>query len=116
MDLKHKHLKVWENGMTLIRWVYKTTENFPSTEKFGLTAQMRRAAVSICSNLSEGSSRNTQKERCRYYEIARSSLVELDTQLDIAKELSFIEADTVENISELFNTVFAQLCRLIART
>lgn len=79
LKLNHKKLTVWEKSIDFVKEVYRLTDNFPSEEKFGLISQVRRAAVSVSSNLSEGASRKSEKERRRYYEIARSTLVEIDT-------------------------------------
>lgn len=84
IKLKHKELKVWKLSIDLIAAIYDLTTSFPTHERFGLTDQIRRSAVSVASNIAEGSSRSSGKERSRFYEIARSSLVELDTQLEIA--------------------------------
>ena len=93
MDKPHKKLKVWQLGMDIVMDVYKLTESFPSEEKFGLTSQMRRCAVSIPSNISEGAARNTHKEFINFLHIAQGSLSELDTQLEIALRLKLITKD-----------------------
>lgn len=89
MDKPHKKLKVWQLAMDIVIDVYKLTESFPPEEKFGLTSQMRRCAVSVPSNISEGAARNTQKEFVNFLHIAQGSLSELDTQLEIAQRLKF---------------------------
>jgi four helix bundle protein len=89
------------------------TKEFPVEEKFGLTNQMRRASVSIPSNISEGAARKHLKGRTRFYEIARSSLVELDTQIEIACELKFINRERIEELSELLNANFALLSSMV---
>lgn len=81
LNLNHKDLKVWEKSIELVTDIYALTDDFPSEEKFGLISQLRRASVSIPSNIAEGASRKSENERKRFYEIARSSLVEVDTQM-----------------------------------
>ncbi|MBN1383814.1 MAG: four helix bundle protein [Elusimicrobia bacterium] len=70
--------------------IYKLTDKFPSSEKFGLISQMRRAAVSIASNIAEGAARNSSAEKIQFFTVARGSISELDTQLEISKKLGLI--------------------------
>ena len=113
LNLKHKKLKVWNKSILLVKEIYKLTKKLPDTEKFGLTSQMRRAAVSISSNISEGASRSSQTERNRFYEIARSSLVELDTQIEISIELEYLIKEDLANLDELLNANFALITNMI---
>ena len=85
-----KELKVWHVGMDLVFSVYKATELFPKHEIYGLVSQMRRCAVSIPSNIAEGSSRQNAKEFMQFLYIANGSLSELDTQLIISQRLNYI--------------------------
>ena len=101
LNLNQKNLDTWKQSMNLISEVYKLTKNYPKEELFGLTSQMRRASISIPSNLSEGSSRDSAIERKRFYETSRSSLVELDTQIEISLNLNYINQKESENISKL---------------
>lgn len=98
-----KKLEIWNNGIELVKQVYKLSRSFPSEEKFGLTSQITRAVVSIPSNIAEGCSRNSEIEFKRFLEIAIGSVFEVQTQLIIAKELNFLE-DTdsleIENLLE----------------
>jgi len=89
LNLNHKKLDVWNKSIELVREVYLLTENFPKSEIYGLTSQLRRAAISVPSNIAEGASRNSARDRRRFYEIARSSLSEVDTQIEIALQLHF---------------------------
>jgi four helix bundle protein len=98
MDKPHKKLDVWKLSMELSRRIYHLTAGYPGEEKFGLVSQMRRAAVSIPSNLAEGAARSSDNEFRNFLSIARSSLSELDTQLDLSQQLGFI---TVESRSEV---------------
>jgi four helix bundle protein len=84
MDKPHKRLEVWRQSMDLTINIYRTTEKFPSQELYGLTNQLRRAAVSIPSNIAEGAARQTKKEFTNFLHIAQGSLSELDTQLSLA--------------------------------
>ena len=113
LNLKHKKLKVWNKSILLVKEIYKLTKKLPDTEKFGLTSKMRRAAVSISSNISEGASRSSQTERNRFYEIARSSLVELDTQIEISIELEYLIKEDLANLDELLNANFALITNMI---
>ena len=116
LDLKHKNLDVWKKSITLISMVYDLTKDFPRSEIYGITTQLRRAAVSISSNIAEGASRISPKDRARFFEIARSSLVEIDTQLEVAKNLNYIKfeikADELE-LKDIMNHLFAMLSNLI---
>lgn len=94
MEKPHKKLKVWQLAMDIVTDVYRLTEAFPSEEKFGMTSQMRRCAVSIPSNIAEGAARNTHKEFVNFLHIAQGSLAELDTQLEIALRLEFINQES----------------------
>jgi four helix bundle protein len=86
----YKDLELWKKSMDLVVDVYKLTNEFPSQEKFGLISQIRRAAVSIPSNIAEGSSRNNTKEFIQFLFIANGSLSEIETQLEIASRLGYL--------------------------
>jgi len=86
----HNHLDAWREAMNLVEGVYRDTECFPAREAFGLTAQMRRAAVSIPSNLAEGAARNSRKEFVHFVGICCGSLAELETQLQLAVRLRYL--------------------------
>jgi four helix bundle protein len=115
LNLAHKNLEVWKKSVALVSAVYKLTRSFPESEKYGLSSQMRRTAVSIASNIAEGASRRTDPDQQRFYVIARSSAVEIDTQVEIALELGCLEKNEVEGMSQLLNHVFAMLTGLIKR-
>lgn len=93
-----RKLEIWENGINIVKYIYQLSQNLPSDEKFGLKSQLTRASVSIPSNIAEGCSRNSEIEFKRFLEVAMGSLFKLDTQLIIAKELSFIDSEELENI------------------
>jgi len=86
-------LDVWIESRKFVTWVYKMTSGFPPEEKYGLTSQLRRASVSIVSNLAEGSARKISIDQAHYYQIAYSSLIEVLTQLIISNDLKFITSE-----------------------
>ncbi len=96
MIQSHKDLKIWQNSILFVKDIYSITSSFPAEERFGLTNQMRRAAVSIPSNIAEGAGRNGKKEWVRFLHIALGSISELETQLEIARVLGFIHDPTKE--------------------
>jgi four helix bundle protein len=91
--MDHKDLDVWKKGMELVERVYSMSRAFPDSERFGLTSQLRRAAVSIPSNIAEGAARKSDKELLQFLSIAIGSLAELETQYLIAIRLGFLEKD-----------------------
>lgn len=113
LNLSHKKLTVWKCSTELVSEVYKLTKGFPDQEKYGLTAQMRRSAISVISNISEGASRRTKREKRRFFEISRSSLVELDAQIEISIELKYLEKSNLNEISNKLNSTFSLLTGLI---
>lgn len=109
----HKDLEVWKKAMNFVTELYKTTVSFPHDERFGLTSQMRRAAVSIPSNIAEGAARQSNKEFIQFLYIALGSTVEVETQLNIAKNLNFINDETFERMDEDQNEISRMLMGLI---
>jgi four helix bundle protein len=91
MSRPHHGLRVWQDAMQLVTRFYQATSAFPDTERFGLVSQMRRAAVSVPSNIAEGAGRGSAKEFVRFLLMARGSLSELDTQVRIAENLRFLQ-------------------------
>ncbi|MDR3417015.1 MAG: four helix bundle protein [Nevskia sp.] len=94
MKRKHHELRVWQDGIALVKLVYSVTASFPKEELFGLTSQMRRAAVSVPANVAEGAARSTGREFAQYLTIARGSLSELETLVVISNELGFLANGT----------------------
>jgi four helix bundle protein len=101
-----KDLEVWKECKNLVLMIYKVTENFPKTEQFGLTNQVRRAAVSVPSNIAEGIGRRTDKDSSNFMFIARGSLFEIETQIIISFELAYLSDMQFEEIANQIN-----LCR-----
>src|SRR5713101_3737431 len=97
----YRDLIVWQKGMALVKRVYRITGTFPADERFGLVAQMRRAAVSIPSNIAEGQARHTTGEFVQFVSHAEGSVAELDTQLTLAIELGFCPISEVEDVFRL---------------
>lgn len=94
MDVRsYKDLKVWQKAMQLVTAVYPATQDFPKTEMYGLTNQIRRCAVSVPSNIAEGSARRTTREFIRFVNIASGSIAELETQLILAQRLGYLAED-----------------------
>jgi four helix bundle protein len=92
----YRDLGVWKKAMATVKSVYLVTQKFPKEEIYALTSQMRRAAVSIPSNIAEGKSRFSDKEFARFLLIARGSVAELETQILISQDLGYIPAEQVE--------------------
>jgi four helix bundle protein len=90
----HKDMEVYKASMVLVKEIYRITASFPKDEMYGLSSQMRRAAVSVPSNIAEGCARKSQKELIQFLSIAQGSLAELDTQIDISVMLGFIPKET----------------------
>ena len=93
MGKPHEQLEAWKFAMQLVKAVYELTADFPAEERYGLSQQMRRAAVSVPSNIAEGAGRNGAKEFLNFIEISRGSLAELETQQQLAVMLGFAAPD-----------------------
>jgi len=108
---RHHELEVWRDALDLVEAVYRITASFPSDERFGLSSQLRRAAVSVPSNIAEGSARRTRAEFLQFLHIARGCLAEIETQIQIARRLKFFADD--DALDELLDQVFAKLGGLL---
>ena len=115
LQLSHKKLDVYKISLLLIKEIYLLTSKFPDTEKFGLTNQLRRAAVSVCSNIAEGLSRKSDVEKKRFLEISRSSLVEIDTQIEIALMLKYLDKENIVELESYISRVFLMLTAMIVK-
>ncbi|HET7203011.1 MAG TPA: four helix bundle protein [Steroidobacteraceae bacterium] len=119
----HRDLLLWRKALDLTVDIHKTTKSMPRQELFGLVSQLRRASVSIPSNIAEGTARRTTKEFIHFLHIARGSLAELDTQLLLARRFGYLtEAETtnlesqVHEVGRLLNAVLAGLRRRLRRS
>ena len=108
-----KDLSVYQRGFALAVDVYRLTACFPQMEQFGLVSQMRRAAVSICSNLAEGAARGTTKEYLHFVYVAKGSAAELETQIDLASVLEFLKQDQADKLRNDIVEVLRMLSGLI---
>lgn len=112
--MNHKDLDVWTESIELTKLIYNLTAKFPKEEMFSLTSQIRRASVSVASNIAEGCAKNSKKELLRHLDIALGSLSELETQLIISKEIGFInDAEYSYIISNKIETIMKMLINLI---
>ncbi|MBW2109196.1 MAG: four helix bundle protein [Deltaproteobacteria bacterium] len=114
----HKKLEGWKKAVGLTLKIYRLTNKLPDSEKFGLTSQMRRAAVSVASNIAEGAARNSKKEFVHFLFNAQGSLSELDTQILICKELGYVSEDDccqVESDMETESKLIAGLIRSLRK-
>ena len=96
-----KDLIAWQKGHSLVLMIYEITKYFPKEEKFGLVSQMRRCVVSITSNIAEGFSRKTYKDKSQFYSIALGSVTELQNQIQIAYDVGFISIETFNKLDTL---------------
>ncbi len=114
----YRDLIVWQKSMVMVTAIYENTRRFPRDELYGLTTQIRRAAVSIPSNIAEGYSRNSTADYIRYLRIASGSLYELRTQLEIAINLGYIKAmgfHSIEEVQTEIEKMLSSMIRKIAR-
>ena len=110
----HKKLEVYKISLQLVKEIYTLTNRFPADEKYILSSQIKRAAISVCSNIAKGSARISDAEKKRFYEIARSSLVEVETQIEIALVLNYISENDISNANKFMESVFKMLSKLIS--
>lgn len=113
LNLSHKDLEVYKITLLMVQEVYNLTKIFPKEEQFTLVSQLRRAAISVSSNLAEGASRKSLKEKKRFYEISRSSLVEIDTQIEISILLNYIDQEQIIKLKEYVISIFRMLSKII---
>ena len=108
----YKDLEVWQVSLELVKAIYQITGKFPSSERFGLTQQIRRAAVSIPSNVAEGQFRNSSKEFKQFLSIALGSAAELETQLIIARELDYLSGEESTFLLNVLERIMKMLKKL----
>lgn len=114
MSHNYKKLVVWQKGMDLVVLIYDLLKHFPQEELYGLSSQMKRAVVSIVSNIAEGSRRSTEKDRKHFFIIALGSVSELETQIEVAKKHSFISEKECET-SFLFTQEISKMLFVLSR-
>jgi four helix bundle protein len=103
----HRNLLAWQKGMDLVSEVYKLTQDFPDRELYGLSAQLRRAAVSVPSNIAEGAADRTHVQFSNFLSNALGSLNELDTQLDLSLRLGYLSENSYHDLSALLDECLA---------
>ena len=113
LKLAHTKLDVFISGKNLVLSCYKISKLLPPDERFNMTQQLRRAALSTQLNIAEGSTRKSAVERRRYYEISRGSVVEIDTILDIAEELGYFKKEDLIQTGDLIIKTFQMLSKMI---
>jgi len=111
----YRDLEIWKRSKALAVRIYKSTENFPNSEIYGLTSQIRRAAVSIPSNIAEGSRRISIKEKSRFPKTSFGSGAELETQLEIALDLDYLKKDVYESLAGELEEIMKMLNVTIRR-
>ncbi len=111
---RFKELQVWKLSRVFCKSIYEITANFPDNEKFGLVSQLRRASVSIASNIAEGASRRSNKDFYRFLEIAIGSAYEIETQLLIATDLDFINEMESQKLLEELESIIKMLSKLMS--
>jgi len=109
----HKELEVWKLGIDLVEKIYQITEEFPKEEIYGLTSQIRRAGISIPSNIAEGASRKNRKEYIQFLYIALGSLSELETQLIISQRLKYLDSETIFDEVEKLRRMLINLIKYL---
>ena len=108
----HEKLDVWKKGIDFVVALYKSTENFPKEEKFGLTSQLRRAAVSIPANIAEGAGRKSSKEFAHFLSNSQGSASEVETELLIASRLSYLDKDDYQALRSSLDEIGRMLTGL----
>ena len=111
-----RNYKVWHLSLDFVEEIYRITDSFPPEERYGLSSQMRRAAVSIVSNIAEGASRSSEIDFARFIEMSVGSTFEIETQIIVAVRLSYIEQkvadmliDSLKNIQKILNTLLTKI-------
>ena len=110
----HKDFRVWQQSIEMVTSIYLMTQSFPKEEIFGLTSQLRRASVSVPSNIAEGYARGTDKEKLHFLRISSGSMSEVETQLILGLNLGYIDQEKYNELSETVTSVWKQLNSLIS--
>ena len=111
----YRDLIIWQKSMTFVTEIYKLTATFPKEEIYGITSQIRRSAVSVPSNIAEGYGRNSTGDYLRFLNIASASLYEIQTQIEISRNLNYIQREQFEYIYELSRERERMLSSLVAK-
>ena len=114
LTLNHQKLEVYRTSREFVKQCYKLTKSLPSDEKYGMVTQIRRAALSVHLNIAEASSRKSELERKRYFEISRGSVIEIDAALDVAKDLLYLKNLDLQPLAKSMVECFKILCGLIS--
>ena len=114
MDYEYsfEKLEAWKEGRKLVRWIYDITDHFPKDERYGLVSQLRRASVSVVSNLAEGSARKSPKDQANFYQIAYSSLMEILNQMIISNDLTFLKTEILKEGRGLIENLASKVATL----
>ena len=116
LQLAHTKLPIFSESQKLALECFQITKIFPSDERYAMVQQIRRAALSVHLNIAEGSSRRSEAERKRFYEIARGSVIEIDTAFDIATNLKYCGLESLELLGQLIVSCFKQLLAIIGNS
>lgn len=114
LNLSHKNLEVYKLSLQFVKEVYDLTKSFPKEEQYALINQLRRAAISVCSNIAEGAAQSSKAEKKRFYDISRSSLVEVDTQIAIALLLGYLKNEELVTLRSYTESVFRMTSKMIS--
>ncbi len=115
LNLSHKQLDVYKIAIKLVEEIYRHTKSFPAEERYVLTSQLRRAAISVCSNIAEGCARKSKAEKNRFFEISRSSLVEVDTQIEISLVIQYLQLSQIKELENYLERTFMMLSKMIEK-
>lgn len=115
LQLAHTRLNVYDSAQQLILECYRLTKLLPADERFNMVQQIRRAALSVNLNIAEGCSRKSQVERNRFFEIARGSVIEIDTAIDVAVKLSYLSSEQLQTFGDLIVKNFKLITGMISR-
>jgi four helix bundle protein len=99
----YRNLEIWQKGLEILKFVYQISNEFPDNEKYGLTAQIKRAVISILSNIAEGSGRNSNQQMINFLSISKGSAYEVEAQLIIAYELNYISKEYLDIAEEMID-------------
>lgn len=114
LNLSHKKLIAWQRAIEFLPVLYQLAEKLPNEERYNLVSQMKRAGISVSNNLAEGSSRKSKLEKNRFFEIARSSLVEIDNCIEASLILKFLSKNDINNAETKLEEMFKLISGLIA--